>query len=84
MGRFKRFLYVLLLAIVIGGAGLVLAVRLSPWRAVVWVHGGAWIAGRKEGVANYLRVIAGGGHATLGLVRQRPVLPTRPPTRIAA
>ena len=34
---------------------------------VVWVHGGAWIAGSKEGVSNYLRVLAGEGYTTIAL-----------------
>jgi acetyl esterase/lipase len=34
---------------------------------VVWVHGGAWIAGSKEGVSNYLRILAGEGFTTVAL-----------------
>lgn len=34
---------------------------------VVWVHGGAWIAGSKEDVAPYLRIIASKGYTTIGL-----------------
>ncbi|MEA3543551.1 MAG: alpha/beta hydrolase [Pseudomonadota bacterium] len=34
---------------------------------IVWVHGGAWIAGSKAGVANYLRVLAGRGFTTIGV-----------------
>lgn len=34
---------------------------------VVWVHGGAWIAGSKEGISNYLRVIAGAGYTTIAV-----------------
>lgn len=34
---------------------------------IVWVHGGAWIAGSKEGVSNYLRVLAGEGYTTVAL-----------------
>ena len=34
---------------------------------VIWVHGGAWIAGSKEDVAPYLRIIAGKGYTTIGL-----------------
>jgi acetyl esterase/lipase len=31
------------------------------------VHGGGWIGGSKEGVANYLKVLAGHGYTTVGL-----------------
>lgn len=34
---------------------------------VVWVHGGAWIAGSKEGITNYLRVLAGEGYTTIAV-----------------
>jgi acetyl esterase/lipase len=34
---------------------------------IVWVHGGAWIAGSKDGVANYLKILAGRGYTTIGL-----------------
>ncbi len=34
---------------------------------VIWVHGGAWIAGSKEDVDPYLRIIAGKGYTTIGL-----------------
>lgn len=30
---------------------------------VVWIHGGAFVSGRKEDVANYARVVAGQGYA---------------------
>jgi acetyl esterase/lipase len=39
----------------------------APLPAIVWVHGGAWIAGSKAGVANYLKVLAGQGYATVGV-----------------
>src|SRR5690606_13717969 len=39
----------------------------GPLPAIVWVHGGGWIAGSKDGVANYLKVLAGRGYATVGL-----------------
>jgi Esterase/lipase len=34
---------------------------------IVWVHGGGWVAGSKQGVANYLKVLTGYGYATVGL-----------------
>jgi len=34
---------------------------------VVWVHGGAWIAGSKDEIANYLRILAGKGYTTVGV-----------------
>ena len=39
----------------------------GPLPVIVWVHGGAWIAGSKGGVANYLKVLAGHGYATVGV-----------------
>ena len=35
--------------------------------AIVWVHGGGWIAGSKDQVANYLRVLAGKGYTVVGV-----------------
>ena len=34
---------------------------------VVWVHGGAFLSGSKEQVANYLRIIAADGYVTAGI-----------------
>jgi acetyl esterase len=34
---------------------------------VVWAHGGAWVSGRKEFVADYLRILAGFGFTTVGV-----------------
>lgn len=34
---------------------------------IVWVHGGAWVSGSKEEVANYLRILAGHGYTTVGV-----------------
>lgn len=34
---------------------------------IIWIHGGAWIAGSKERVANYLRVLAGQGFTVVGV-----------------
>lgn len=39
----------------------------APLPTVVWIHGGAWIAGSKAGVANYLKVLAGYGYVTVGV-----------------
>jgi acetyl esterase len=35
--------------------------------AVVWIHGGAWISGNKNDVANYLRILASYGFTTVGV-----------------
>ncbi|WP_149194374.1 alpha/beta hydrolase [Luteimonas suaedae] len=34
---------------------------------IVWVHGGAWISGSKEDVANYLRILAAHGYTAVGI-----------------
>ncbi|WP_315097985.1 alpha/beta hydrolase [uncultured Cellulomonas sp.] len=34
---------------------------------IVWVHGGAWLSGSKDLIANYLRVVAGGGCTVVGV-----------------
>jgi acetyl esterase len=34
---------------------------------IVWIHGGAWLSGDKEHVANYLRILAGKGYTTIGV-----------------
>lgn len=34
---------------------------------IVWVHGGAWVAGTKGAVANYLRILAAEGNTTVGV-----------------
>lgn len=34
---------------------------------IVWVHGGAWVSGGKEQIANYLRVLAGRGYTVVGV-----------------
>lgn len=39
----------------------------APLPTIVWVHGGGWIAGSKDGVANYLKVLAGRGYTTVGV-----------------
>jgi acetyl esterase/lipase len=39
----------------------------APLPTIVWVHGGAWIAGSKNNVANYLKILADRGYTTIGL-----------------
>ncbi|MGB3815985.1 MAG: alpha/beta hydrolase [Shinella sp.] len=39
----------------------------GPLPTIVWVHGGAWVAGSKGAVANYLMVLAGRGYTTVGI-----------------
>ncbi len=34
---------------------------------VVWVHGGSWVSGSKDQVANYLRILAAKGFTTVGV-----------------
>jgi acetyl esterase len=34
---------------------------------IVWVHGGSWISGSKNGVANYLKILAARGFTTVGV-----------------
>ncbi len=34
---------------------------------IVWIHGGAWISGDKENVANYLKILASHGYVTVGV-----------------
>lgn len=34
---------------------------------VVWIHGGAWISGRRGDIANYLRILAGRGIVAVGV-----------------
>ena len=34
---------------------------------VVWVHGGGWIAGSKDEIANYARILAGNGYTVVGV-----------------
>lgn len=39
----------------------------APLPAILWVHGGAWIGGSKDGVANYLKILAASGYVTVGI-----------------
>lgn len=41
--------------------------RDEPLPTVVWVHGGGFVSGSKDDVANYLRVLAGRGFTTVGV-----------------
>lgn len=34
---------------------------------ILWIHGGGWIAGNKEGIADYLRILAHEGYTTVGV-----------------
>ena len=47
---------------------------------IVWVHGGAWLSGSKDLIANYLRVVAGGGCTVVGVgysISPRATYPTQ-------
>lgn len=37
------------------------------WPTIVWVHGGAWISGKRANVANYAKILAGHGYTTVAL-----------------
>jgi acetyl esterase len=39
----------------------------KPLPTVVWVHGGAWVSGSKENVANYLKIVAAHGYTVVGI-----------------
>jgi acetyl esterase len=39
--------------------------RIQP--TIVWVHGGSWISGSKNHIANYLRILAARGFTTVGV-----------------
>ena len=51
----------------------------APLPAVIWIHGGAWISGRKEDAAPYARLIAARGYVAASLnytVSPEAVYPT--------
>lgn len=39
----------------------------KPLPTVVWVHGGSWISGSKDHIANYLKVLASRGFTVIGV-----------------
>ncbi len=39
----------------------------KPLPVVVWVHGGAFVYGRRDNVSNYLKILAGRGYATVAV-----------------
>ncbi|WP_293786423.1 alpha/beta hydrolase [uncultured Aeromicrobium sp.] len=39
----------------------------GPLPVIVWVHGGGWIGGDKEGIAPYLQLLAAKGYAAVGI-----------------
>ena len=39
----------------------------GPRPTIVWVHGGGWIGGSTEGIANYMKVLAGHGFTTVAV-----------------
>jgi acetyl esterase/lipase len=39
----------------------------GPLPAVVWVHGGAYVYGRRDNIANYLKILASKGYATVAV-----------------
>lgn len=39
----------------------------KPLPTVVWVHGGAWVAGNKDGVDNYMAILAAHGFTTVSV-----------------
>lgn len=39
----------------------------GPRPTVVWVHGGGWIGGSKDGIANYLKIISGHGYTAVAV-----------------
>lgn len=34
---------------------------------IVWIHGGGWVSGSKDEIANYLKILAGEGYSVIGV-----------------
>ena len=43
------------------------AITDKPLPTIVWVHGGAWVSGSKDDIANYGKVLAGKGYTVVGV-----------------
>jgi acetyl esterase len=43
------------------------AIADKPLPTIVWVHGGGWVSGSKEEIANYGKVLAGKGYTVVGV-----------------
>jgi len=43
------------------------AITDKPLPTIVWVHGGGWVSGSKQEIANYGKVLAGRGYTVVGV-----------------
>ena len=43
------------------------AIADQPLPTIVWVHGGGWVSGSKDDIANYGKVLAGRGYTVVGV-----------------
>lgn len=50
----------------------------APRPTIVWVHGGGWVGGSKEGIANYLKIFASYGYTTVAVEYSRGFSGTYP------